>query len=109
MTDMRMYNPPHPGEVVQGLCLDALGLSITAAAKGLKVSRKALSELINGHSGISADMALRLEKAFGSTAEVWLGIQHEYDLWQLRKRQKPTGVIKFSGGKFLESETRVSH
>jgi addiction module HigA family antidote len=78
----RMHNPPHPGEIIRDQCLEPLGLSVTDAAKGLGVTRKALSELLNGHAGISPEMAIRLEKAFGSTAETWLRMQLEYDLWQ---------------------------
>jgi antitoxin HigA-1 len=69
-----MDNPPHPGEIVKELCLEPLGLSVTDAAKGLGVTRKALSELLNGHAGISPAMAIRLEQAFASTAETWLNM-----------------------------------
>ncbi len=62
---MQMHNPPHPGEAVREFCLEPLGLRVTRAAKGLGVSRKALSELLNGHSGVSPEMAIRLSKAFG--------------------------------------------
>ncbi len=79
---MRMHNPPHPGEVIRELCLEPLGLSVTKAAVGLGVSRKALSELLNGHSGISPDMAIRLSKAFGGSPESWLAQQMQYDLWR---------------------------
>ncbi len=75
---MEMYNPPHPGEVIRESCLDPLGLTVTAA--GLGVSRKALSELLNGKAGISPTMAIRLEKAFGGSAESWLRQQMQYDL-----------------------------
>ena len=83
---MRMHNPPHPGELVREKCLASLGLTVTAAARGLGVTRKALSELINGRAGVSPDMAIRLSKAFGSEPETWLGMQMEYDLWQALKR-----------------------
>ena len=79
---MRMHSPPHPGEVIRDLCLEPLGLSVTRAAKGLGVSRKALSELLNGHSGISPEMAIRLSKAFGGSPESWLTQQMQYDLWR---------------------------
>jgi len=69
---MRMHDPPHPGEVIRELCLEPLGLSLTKAADGLGVSRKALSELLNGHSGVSPKMAIRLSKAFGGSPESWL-------------------------------------
>lgn len=81
-----MYNPPHPGELVREECLTPLGLTITAAASALGVTRKALSELVNGHSGISPEMAIRLSKAFGSEPETWLGMQMEYDLWHATRR-----------------------
>lgn len=81
-----MHNPPHPGENIRLTCLEPLGLTVTAAADGLGVSRKALSELLNGHSGVSPEMAIRLEKAFGSTAEHWLRLQMAYDLWQAQQR-----------------------
>lgn len=92
----RMHNPPHPGEIIKELCLEPLGLSVTDAAKGLGVTRKALSELINGHSGISPEMAIRLEQAFGSTAETWLKMQLEYDLWQARQRVGDLKVTRFA-------------
>ena len=72
--------------------LEPLGLSVTEAAAALGVSRKSLSQLINGRSGISPQMALRLEKAFGSTAEHWLTMQQNYDLWHIRRRTRLTGV-----------------
>ena len=95
----RMRNPPHPGEIIKELCLEPLRLSVTDAAKGLGVSRKALSELINGHSGISPEMAIRLEQAFGSTAETWLKMQLEYDLWQAKQH---AGDLKVTSGLLLE-------
>ncbi len=81
---MEMFNPPHPGEIVREDCLIPLGLSVADGAKRLGVSRQSLSELLNGHNGISAAMALRLEKAGWSTAETWLRNQTSYDLWQAR-------------------------
>jgi addiction module HigA family antidote len=81
-----MFDPPHPGEHVRANCLEPLGLSITAAAKALGVARKTLSELVNGKSGISPEMAIRLEKAFGSSARHWMQLQLNYDLWQAEQR-----------------------
>lgn len=78
---MRMFNPPHPGEVLRELCLEPLGLSVTEAAQALGVSRKTLSALLNGRSGISPEMAIRLSKAFDTSAESWLNQQMHYDLW----------------------------
>ena len=83
---MEMHNPAHPGEIVREECLKPLGLSVTAAAEALGVTRKALSDLLNGHTGVSPDMAIRLEKVFGSTADTWLGMQMQYDLWEARQR-----------------------
>ena len=92
---MRMHNPPHPGAIVREECLKPLRLSVTKAAQGLGVTRKALSELINEHSSVSPEMAIRLEKAGWSTADTWLGIQLEYDLWHLQKRARKIKVTKF--------------
>ena len=80
---MVMHNPPHPGETIKELCLKPLGLSVTEAAKGLGVSRTTLSELINRRRGISPEMAIRLSKAFGGSAESWVTQQAQYDLWQV--------------------------
>ena len=68
----RMHNPPHPGAIIREVCLAPLNLSVTAAAEGLGITRKTLSELLNGRSGVSPDMVIRLAKAFGSTPEHWL-------------------------------------
>jgi addiction module HigA family antidote len=92
---MEMYNPPHPGETVREDCIRALGLSVTAAAKGLGISRQSLSEVLNGRNGISADMALRLELAGWSTAETWLRLQASYDLWHVRQRTESLHVTRF--------------
>ena len=80
-----MKNPPHPGEIVRYDCIEALDLSVSSAAVALGVTRQALSNLVNGSSGISPEMAIRLEKAFGSTAEQWLRMQMAYDLAMARK------------------------
>ncbi len=90
-----MLNPPHPGEVVRELCLEPLGLSITAAAAGLGVTRKTLSELLNGHAGISPEMALRLSLGFGGSAESWLQQQALYDLAQVRRKVPEMQVRRF--------------
>jgi len=82
---MPMKNPAHPGRVVRNACLEPLGLSVTEGAKTLGVTRQALNNVINGKSGISPEMAIRLSKAFGSTAETWLRMQLAYDLAQARK------------------------
>ena len=78
---MGMYNPPHPGEIIRGFCIEPLGLTVTEAAKAIGVTRKTLSALLNGRSGISPEMALRLSKVFGRSPEGWLKLQIQYDLW----------------------------
>jgi addiction module HigA family antidote len=93
---MDMYNPPHPGEIVREDCLKALYLTVTEAAKGLGVTRKTLSSILNRRSGVSAEMALRLAKAFGSTPEHWLRMQLAYDLWQAKRRAKKLHVKRFA-------------
>jgi len=85
---MAMFNPPHPGETVRELCLKPLGLTVTDAAKGLGVSRKTLSSLLNGRFGISPEMAIRLSKAFGGSPESWLIQQAQYDLWQVQDQEE---------------------
>ena len=82
---MPMKNPAHPGRIVRHDCLEPLGLSVTAGAKVLGVTRQALNNIVNGKSGISPEMAIRLTKAFGSTEETWLRMQLAYDLAQARK------------------------
>lgn len=82
---MTMANPPHPGEIIKELCLEPLGLTITQAAQGLGVTRKTLSLVLNGHAGISPEMAVRLSKAFGRSPESWLALQSLYDLAQVSK------------------------
>lgn len=89
---MRMKNPPHPGLSVRLDCLEPLGLSVTEGAKVLGVTRQALNNLVNGKSGISPEMAIRLDKAFGGSAEVWLGIQMDYDLAQAMKNERAIKV-----------------
>lgn len=81
---MPMKNPPHPGGFVLRECIEPLGLSITEAAEALGVSRKTLSELVNEKCGISPEMAVRLAKVFGGTAEGWLIQQAQYDLAQVQ-------------------------
>jgi addiction module HigA family antidote len=87
---LQMKNPPHPGELI-GDTLEELGVSVTAAAKGLGITRQQLHNLIAGRSGVTAEMAVRLEKALGSTADTWLRMQMNYDLAQVRSR---AGSIK---------------
>ena len=93
---MQMHSPPHPGEIIREECLEPLGLTVTEAAAGLGVSRKALSELLNGRAGVSPEMAIRLEKAFGSTAETWLRMQLHFDLWKAQQREAEITVVRFA-------------
>jgi addiction module HigA family antidote len=93
---MAMMNPPHPGETIRELCLEPLGLSVTAAAEGLGVTRKTLSELLNGHSGISVEMAVRLSSGFGGSPESWLMQQNLYDLAQARSKLNTMNIKRFA-------------
>lgn len=95
---MAMFNPPHPGDIVKHECIEPLGLSITAAAKALGVTRQTLNNLVNLKSGISPEMAIRLEKAFGSTADTWLRMQVAYDLAQARKNEGAINVKRLWSG-----------
>jgi addiction module HigA family antidote len=89
---MPMKNPAHPGRIVRSACLEPLGLSVTEGAKILGVTRQTLTKIVNGKSGISAEMAIRLAKAFGSTAETWIRMQASYDLAQARKGESKIKV-----------------
>jgi antitoxin HigA-1 len=86
-----MHAPAHPGEIVREECLKPLGLTVTATAEALGVTRKNLSDLLNGHTGVSSEMAIRLEQVFGSTADTWLRMQMQRNLWEVRQR---AGKIK---------------
>ena len=92
-----MHNPPHPGETLQELCLNELGLTVTSAAKSLNMTRTALSEIVNGKRGVSPKVAVKLAKAFGGSAEVWLKMQSNYDLWQCLKVYKGEDVEALHG------------
>ena len=91
---MLMYNPPHPGEVLRELCLEPLGLTVTAAAEALGVSRKTLSAVLNGKAGISPEMAIRLSIAFNTSAQSWLNQQSQYELWHAEQNRKKLRVKK---------------
>lgn len=93
---MRMHNPAHPGEVLRGLYLKPLGLTVTDAAKALGVSRKTLSAVLNGRAGISPEMAVRLSLAFSTTAHIWLNMQLQFDLWQAEKLRKSLKVSRLA-------------
>jgi addiction module HigA family antidote len=92
----QMHNPPHPGEIIRELCLEPLGLSVTAAAKALGVSRKTLSAVLNGRAGISPEMAVRLSIAFDTSSESWLNQQVQYDLWRAERRRKSLRVTRIA-------------
>ncbi|HUP21865.1 MAG TPA: HigA family addiction module antitoxin [Thermoanaerobaculia bacterium] len=96
---MQMHEPPHPGEVIRLLCLEPLGLTVGRAAAGLGVTRKTLSQLLNGHAGISSEMALRLSEAFGGSAESWLQQQAQHDLWRARRNAGDLRVERFHGAR----------
>ncbi len=89
---MSMKNPPHPGLSVRHDCLEPLGLSVTDAARALGVTRQALNNLVNGKSGIAPEMAIRLDKAFGGGAEIWLSLQLDHDLARARKNERAIKV-----------------
>ena len=92
---MPMKNPPHPGKVVRVSCLEPLGLSVTEGARVLRVSRQALSNLVKCHGRVSADMAVRLAKAFGSTTETWIRLQAAYDVAQAQARENEIEVERY--------------
>jgi addiction module HigA family antidote len=92
---MPMHDPPHPGGIIRRQCLEPLGLSVTETAAGLGVTRQALSDLLNEKAGVSVDMAIRLSKAFGSSAETWLGLQTAFDLAHARTRASAIKVRPF--------------
>jgi antitoxin HigA-1 len=85
---MEMHNPPHPGESLKKLYMEPLKLTIQAVAERLGVERKAVSRLVNGHGGISAEMAIRLGKAFNTSPDLWLNKQRNYDLWHAKQRMR---------------------
>lgn len=92
---MPRHDPAHLGDIIREECLLPLGLSVTAAAAGLGVSRKTLSLLLNCHAGVSPEMAIRLEKAGWSRAEAWLKLRLAYDLWHARKRADTIEATRF--------------
>lgn len=90
-----MYNPPHVGEILRELYLEPLNISVTDAAKNLGVTRQALSRLINEKSGISAEMAIRLSKAFSTTDDYWMNLETQHELWLARKKAKRIRIKPF--------------
>jgi len=92
---MLMYDPPHPGEQVLEDCIKPLNLTVTKAAQILGVSRQTLNDLVNGHRGISPEMAIRLDMAFGGGADTWLKMQTAYDLWQAKQKAGEIQVKRY--------------
>jgi antitoxin HigA-1 len=92
---MPMFNPPHPGELIRTEIIEPLGLSVTAAAKALRVSRPALSSLLNGNADLSGDMALRIEKAFGPKMDTLMRMQSAYDIARTRRRESKIRVRRY--------------
>jgi antitoxin HigA-1 len=93
--------PAHPGSIIRHECIEPLGLTVTAAAQALGVSRQALNNVVNGKAAISAEMAVRLSKAFGASPEVWLRMQAAYDLAQVRQRERDIKVNRVRTGRLL--------
>jgi antitoxin HigA-1 len=92
---MMMYNPPHVGEILREMYLEPSNISVTEAAKRLGVSRQAISRLINEKAGISADMAIRLAKAFGTSPEYWMNMEKQYELWQAMSENEDLKIEPF--------------
>lgn len=82
-----IHKPRHPGCLVKSLCLDPLGISVTEAAKALKVSRPTLSKLLNGHINISPEMAVRISVVFSTSDKLWVDLQAGYDLWKAQQKK----------------------
>lgn len=89
---MRMYNPPHPGEIIREFCVEPLNLTVTGAAESLGITRKTLSTLLNGRAGVSPEMAIRLSRVFGRTPEGWLRLQVQFDLWKTEQSIDVSGL-----------------
>lgn len=102
---MRMKNPPHPGRIVRQECIAPLDLSITGAAKHLRVTRQTLNNLVNEKAGISPKMAIRLSKAFGSSPETWLGLQMDYDLAQAEKKSSALKIARIDAESAVASKS----
>ena len=96
MKPLRMHNPPHPGKILRDICLAPLNLSVTDAAVSLGVSRNTLSSILNGRAGISPEMAIRLSIAFNTTAESWLRLQMQHDLWHAERLRKQLKVRRLA-------------
>lgn len=90
--DIKMFNPPHPGEILKELYIEPLGITITEFALKIGVRRATASDLINGKSALSPKMAIKLAKAFKTSPDMWLGLQMQYDLWEEEQRYTPNDV-----------------
>lgn len=89
ITEGRMHNPSHPGEILRDLYLDPMGITITGAAEALGVSRKHISAIINGHASVTPDMAMRLAVALGTQPDIWINLQAQHDLWTVTQQPRP--------------------
>jgi addiction module HigA family antidote len=87
--------PLHPGEIVKEICIEGTGLTVTQAARKLQVDRTTLSRLLNGHAGISPEMAIRLSMALNTGATMWMNLQRDYDLWNARQHRRNIQVESF--------------
>lgn len=91
-----VHEPLHPGEIVREICVEGAGLTVKEAAKRLDVDRTTLSRLLNGHAGISADMAVRLSLALGNSPTLWMNLQRDYDLWKAQQHQSQWHIEKIN-------------
>ncbi len=88
-TKGRMHSPAHPGEILKGLYMDPMDVTVTKAADALGVSRKHVSSIVNGHAPITTDMAVRLAGVFGTEPEIWINLQAQYDVWTVNRLEPP--------------------
>ena len=105
---MKMYNPPHPGEIIKGLWLDPMGASITDAAQAMGVSRKTLSKIVNGRGRVTPEIAVRLSVTLGSSAESWLGHQAAYDLWEVEQHKDTLRAVPLFAPDQITSHGRLA-
>jgi addiction module HigA family antidote len=91
-----MHNPAHPGEILRELYLKPLGITVTRAAAALGVTRKHVSAMVNGRAPVTPDMALRLATAFSTDPELWINMQAQFDLWEVRQKARPKVKVLFS-------------
>lgn len=99
--------PSHPGKILKSMYMEPLNLTIGEAAENLGITRKTLSMLLNEHQGISAEMALRLARAFDTTPELWMNLQRNYDLWNTEQKVSLTEIKLFRKAKELRAETII--